>query len=215
MRRFLAFAALLGVAFILSCQDQAAGPLGPDGLGPQFAKEKNCDPEKLPVHPSCKDDEPSDEPSIVADFRAHADAGFPLSSSLLVTTCPGTATASFAVSFGHSQCLIVSPTWTSLSFGPYTLTDDIFFAVKRLKGEIAQVRLTGQDIIGPGIMHETDKLPVDPRVPTSVPTAETPFTFHVHMDGVAVYRLSGHLAGKRVEQIGTISIADVVYRVAP
>ncbi len=34
MRRFLPFAALLGVALVLGCQDVGTGPVGPDG--PQF-----------------------------------------------------------------------------------------------------------------------------------------------------------------------------------
>ena len=44
MRRFLPFAALLGVALVLGCQDMA--PVGPDGLVPQFDKKEDgrvCD----------------------------------------------------------------------------------------------------------------------------------------------------------------------------
>ena len=41
--------ALLSTALLLGCQDQ--GPVGPDGLEPQFAKVKNCDPPN--PHPSC------------------------------------------------------------------------------------------------------------------------------------------------------------------
>ena len=40
MRRFLPLAALLGVAFVLGCQDLA--PVGPDGLVPQFGKGRWC-----------------------------------------------------------------------------------------------------------------------------------------------------------------------------
>ncbi len=54
MRRFLSFAALLGVALVLGCQDLGSGPVGPDGLEPQFAK-KDCTAE--PTHPGCKDDD--------------------------------------------------------------------------------------------------------------------------------------------------------------
>jgi len=36
MRRFLPLAALLGVALVLGCQDLGSGPVGPDGLLPQF-----------------------------------------------------------------------------------------------------------------------------------------------------------------------------------
>ena len=38
MRRFLPFAALLGVALVLGCQDVGTGLVEPDGLVPQFAK---------------------------------------------------------------------------------------------------------------------------------------------------------------------------------
>ena len=45
---------LLSAVFILGCQDQGSGPVGPDGLVPQFAKVKNCDPPD--PHPSCKEE---------------------------------------------------------------------------------------------------------------------------------------------------------------
>ena len=50
--------ALLSTVFIVGCQDQGSGPVGPDGLVPQFGKvDKNCDPPD--PHPSCK---PPDDP---------------------------------------------------------------------------------------------------------------------------------------------------------
>ena len=55
MRRFLPFAALLGVALVLGCQD--LGSVGPDGLEPQFAKPGACEPPDDPPHPSCGGDE--------------------------------------------------------------------------------------------------------------------------------------------------------------
>ena len=42
--------ALFSVVFLLSCQDLGSGPVGPDGLVPQFAKW-TCD--DRPDHPSC------------------------------------------------------------------------------------------------------------------------------------------------------------------
>ena len=36
MRPFLPFATLLGVAFLLGCQEQGSEPVGPEGLGPEF-----------------------------------------------------------------------------------------------------------------------------------------------------------------------------------
>ena len=50
MRRSFPFAALLGVAFVLGCQDLA--PVGPGGLGPQFA----VDCKNKPDHPKCGGD---------------------------------------------------------------------------------------------------------------------------------------------------------------
>ena len=56
MRRFLPFAALLGVALVLGCQDLGSGPVEPYGLEPQFAKKvKTCDPPD--PHPSCPNEE--------------------------------------------------------------------------------------------------------------------------------------------------------------
>ena len=88
--------------------------MGPDGLRPQFDKaDENGNHDR-------GGGDKDDEPSIVADFIAH-DAQFTPASSLLVTTCPGTAAPSFSVSFGHTQCLIVSPTWTSSNAPAYLL----------------------------------------------------------------------------------------------
>ena len=47
MRSFLSFATLLGVAFLLGCQDQGPGPVGLDSLTPEFAKA----PKGCPGHP--------------------------------------------------------------------------------------------------------------------------------------------------------------------
>ena len=49
MRRFLPFAALLGVAFVLGCQDVGTGVVASDGPGPQFA----VDCEANPDHKKC------------------------------------------------------------------------------------------------------------------------------------------------------------------
>ena len=69
-----------------------------------------------------------------------------------------------------------------------------------------------QDVIGTeGIMHSTDKIPIEP------PVAPSPdgFTLHIHADGVPVWRHKGHLGGPRVEVIGTISVGDIVFTPAP
>ena len=45
--------ALLSTAVLLGCQGQGSDPVGPEGVGPQFAK-KDCVAD--PTHPGCKDD---------------------------------------------------------------------------------------------------------------------------------------------------------------
>ena len=68
MRRFLPFAALLGVAFVLGCQDVGTGVVAADGPGPQFAK-KNCKDTNHP--PPCgKDDGDPPPPPEDATFTA-------------------------------------------------------------------------------------------------------------------------------------------------
>ena len=50
--------ALLSAAFLLGCQEQGSEPVGPEGLAPQFAKDKAC-PDS--GHPSCKPAEDDDK----------------------------------------------------------------------------------------------------------------------------------------------------------
>ena len=49
MRRFLPFAALLGVVLVLGCQEQ--GPVGPDGLVPRFNKAGSINKEDCEATP--------------------------------------------------------------------------------------------------------------------------------------------------------------------
>ena len=62
--------ALLSAGFILGCQDQGSGPVGVDGLVPQFVKKGiNCEVED---HPSCpKDEEPPPPAEEDATFTAN------------------------------------------------------------------------------------------------------------------------------------------------
>ena len=47
--------ALLSTVFLFGCQDLGSGPVGPEGLGPEFAKPGN----RCPGHPSCSGDDAS------------------------------------------------------------------------------------------------------------------------------------------------------------
>ena len=89
------------------------------------------------------------------------------------------------------------------------LTDDIVIRVPGHKGVLTAVQLAGQDVIGgEGIAHESEQIPLLPPIEPD----PAGFTIHVHADNVPVWKLSRHLGGKRVEIIGCISIADMVYR---
>ena len=64
MRRFLPFAALLGVALLLGCQD--LGSVGPDGLVPQFDRKdftpERCEGKVNPVDGHCHGGEDPADP---------------------------------------------------------------------------------------------------------------------------------------------------------
>jgi hypothetical protein len=132
----------------------------------------------------------------------------------LASTCAsaGFAGSGWAVVFGHSECLIVTPLWASTTYEPYPLRDDVTLNVQLEKGKngrITHIRLYAQDVIGEaGIAHQTDWV----AVATPVVPSRAGFTLHVHAKNVQVWRLDSHLAGgNRVEMIGTISIGDIVY----
>lgn len=198
--------ALATAAFLAGCGDTTEGPLEPGDLTLQAAKggEKGGNGGGGGGNDKGGGKGGGDV-TLVADIVPDADFG--TAETQLASTCPGTVTSGGGILFGHTGCLIVSPTGSS-----YDLTDDISFEAKSKRGAIEKMRLTGQDVVGDeGIMHETDFWVYDPPV-TVAPDGTT--TVHVHLDGVEVWRLSGHLRGKRVELIGTIAIGDIVYRPA-
>lgn len=93
-----------------------------------------------------------------------------------------------------------------------TLTDDISVQVRTNKqGQIVEVQLYGQDIIGKdGIAHESEEIVIDPPVD---PLPEGGFTLHVDANLVPVWKMNKHLngGGKRVEIVGYVSFADMEY----
>jgi hypothetical protein len=135
------------------------------------------------------------------------DAGRTFDPEAIAATCDGTVTANHGINFGKSGCLIVQP-----SGAAYALTDDVVLTATMKGGRITGYQLRAQDVIGSeGVKHESDVIVLDSPV---VPIAGG-FTVHVHAERVPVWRLSGHINGRRVEVIGHISLADVVYRPAP
>jgi hypothetical protein len=132
----------------------------------------------------------------------------------LASTCPASPPAGngWAVSFGKSGCLIITPEWASSSYAPYPLTDDVLINVRvesGKNGRITHVRIYAQDVNGEaGIAHQSDWIPVE----TPVVPSKAGFVLHVHAKNVQIWRLDSHLAGgNRVEMIGTVSIGDVIY----
>lgn len=118
---------------------------------------------------------------------------------LAETPGPGGYTALFP---RHDLCATVTTSSGS------QLTDEVLIQVNAHKGFLTSVQLRGQDVIGEeGIAHESEQIPLLP------PLEPDPagFTVHVHADNVPIWKLSRHLGGKRVEIIGYISIADMVY----
>ena len=71
MRPFLPFATLLGVAFLLGCQEQASSPVGPESLGVQLDK-KTGDP---PMHGDHGGGENGDDTFTVEVFFEGTSAG--------------------------------------------------------------------------------------------------------------------------------------------
>ena len=141
--------------------------------------------------------------SVEADLVAHE--SFAPVESQIYSTCSGRVTENFGVIFGEIgsdvNCL-------NLEFDTVSLIDDVQLNVKTKNGFITEVVLRGQDAVGSdGIMHESETITIDPPVEIN----PAGFTFHIHAVDVPVWRLSGHLRGKRVAVIGTATIGDVVY----
>jgi hypothetical protein len=125
--------------------------------------------------------------------------------SLVLTPpgCSGAVTQSYNVDFRADDCL-----WMTTTTG-LTLADDAFFAFNTKGGSIVGSQFWIDDQAGAdGIGHESDKMTIPAQ-------ANSPggFTLHVHARNVPVWRLGGHLSKKRVVQVGTVSIGDVVFYV--
>jgi hypothetical protein len=142
--------------------------------------------------------------AVAAGANLAGDAAFAPVDPTLISTCAGTLSKNgTSVTWARfTECVVITPNGSS-----YALTNDPSLQVTTKRGVITHVTLYIDDVVGEeGIQHETDPIPVTP-----VAFGEAGFVLHVHADRVPVYRLSGHLGGKRVATIGTISIADVVY----
>ena len=130
--------------------------------------------------------------------------------NLVLSSCPGDSQSGYNVRFGNTDegtnagCLSITT-----SDGT-RLMDDLSLPLGVKSGAATRIALYGRDAAGPeGILHNSDWAPVNPAASLSAQG----FTLHVHATNLPVWRLSGHLSSKRVAQVGTVDIGDLVYRV--
>ena len=201
----------LFAVFVLGCQEQGSGPVGPGGLGPQFAKVKNCDPEKGKIRPTCEGGDDGTEVTwSFADHSPHevpqGSLSYTLHSSCSGTPAPKTSNPTVEWKDGEGPedgCVTVT------TKDGFKLTNDAHLIVATKKGATkVTLQFLIQDIGGAdGIQYRTDRFSIDS--PEFFDGAG--FTLHVHST-VPIWRLKGHTGGPKVENAGRIHISDIVYR---
>ena len=208
--------ALLSAAFVLGCQEQGSGPVGPEGLGPEFDKPSNG------VHDHGEDNDDTKVTWSLADLTVHD--GVPVSGSTLLSTCPGTPGAKLSnptvewkdgnedefVNDGENEhCVSVMPEGSAVTLG-----NDAHLIVATKKGSITvTVQFLIQDKVGPeSIQYRTDRFSLDVEGFEGFKgvVKGVGFTLHVHST-VVIYQLKGHTGGPKVKPVGTIHIGDIVY----
>ena len=185
--------ALLSAAFLLGCQDLGSGPVGPDGLVPQFAK-------KCPSPPCgggeggtttfegaiTNDDQP--------DFNPDSTVTTPLGTTVPVDN-----------KFNTGNNIAMNPVDVVLSDGTTLTLHLTAFSVRKRQGKLVSAKVW----VGNGGTNKfaTDYLPADPPVTIS----DSGFTLHVHAENAEFVRLhdtSGTVAFR-------LNIVDIVYTPAP
>ena len=143
--------------------------------------------------------------NLVVDIVAGDFAG----DNLVVSTCSGDSQSSYNVNFGSTEdgtnngCLIITTS------DGVRLVEDVTLPLSVKSGAAYSVRIYARDAAGAGgILHNSDPMSVNP----SAQLSPDGFTIHVHATNVPVWRLSGHLSSKRVAQVGTVDVGDLVYR---
>jgi len=139
---------------------------------------------------------------------------FPWSPEYPWSPDPGTCAAytapggtGFRVRFPrHMQC--VPECWIFLEEMGVNLTDDIALNLDTKNGQFTGFSINGQDTIGrEGTMHESDVVPLDQVIPEN---PDAVFEIPIYSD-ISVYRLKGHLSGRRVGLAGVIQIGKLIY----
>ena len=198
--------AFLSAVFLLGCQDMGSGPVGPDGLGPQFAV--NCTAK--PNHPKC-DGGGGDVTKVTWSFAEHVaddvsnnDLPYTLKSTCSGTP-PGAKLSNPSVEWKDDEDKVGCVTVTTE--GGVTLTNDAYLIVATKKGNTnVTLQFQIQDIGGPaGIQYRTDRFFIDSPAFTGAD-----FILHVH-NTVDIWELKGHTGGPKVKNVGAIHISDIVY----
>ena len=191
MRRFLPFAALVGVALVLACQDVGTGPVGPDGLESQFHHSEGHDK-------GGGDGGPGGGPGGGKILGFATFTGDIVADDPTLVTIPGSTVP------GGGNFLIEAITPTGS-----TIVMRSGYSVTHVKaGKIISLEIWVSPIVPFGDADKKDiwhinSVPVDPPVPV-----DTDIRLHLHADGLELF--GG--GGKRGDPpIGTISVVDVVY----
>ena len=129
--------------------------------------------------------------------------------NLVLSSCSGDSNLGYNASFGDTDRGTNGGCLTITTSDGTRLVDDIGFTLGVKSVASTRVQFWGQDAAGPGgIGYESDPMPIDPFALVS----PSGFIVHVHARDVPVFRLSGHLSMKRVAQVGTVDVGDMVYR---
>ena len=219
--------ALLSAAFLLNCQDQGSGPVGPEGLGPEFIHKGEDKVHGGPKGGGGGDDNTKVTPWSFADARVHDDDESDFDESdfvddnanTLQSTCSGSPapkTTNPTVFWNDGEeegeeegstngCAQVTTT------EEVKLTNDAHLIVATKKGSTKfTIQFQIQDVGGfTSIQYRTDRFVIDRPEYGEFTGAD--FTLHVDTT-VVIYQLKGHTGGPKVKPVGTIHIADIVYR---
>lgn len=146
--------------------------------------------------------------ALVVDFVAHPPAFSGDDLVLTATGCSGDSESNYNVSFGNSDQGTNAGCFQIITSEGTTLVDDVYFYFNQKQGRIYRVQFVGRDAAGPdGVQYQSDAMDITPQ-----PYSPNGFTLHVHAANVTVWRLKGHLAMKRGDPVGTVAVADLVYR---
>ena len=197
MRSFLPFAALLGVALLLGCQDLGSGPVGPDGLVPQFT-HKNSE------HGNRGGKDDDDGTTIFEVTFPRVDHFSPEAPPTLTTKCETTVNHKLWATI-FDDCMVAikltQPDGSTIEL----IRVSVFPRVKAGKVTAIDMYFNDDNLPGSGTTYGTGLL-----LPDEVEGLENGgFIVHMHVDEVELKER------KNSPSIGKVSIGDAVYTLVP